>query len=182
MTAYAYMKEESIPVTEHHVQFMQHALREAQQALKEGEFPVGCVLVYRQQIIATGRRIGTRLETPSELEHAEMIALRQLESMSGSIDRGQITLYATLEPCLMCFGALLISGIGEIVYAYEDAMGGGTSCDTSRLPELYRENSVRIISGVNRQESLALFKAYFSNPDIDYWQGSQLARYTLAQE
>lgn len=162
--------------------FMQHALRQAQQALEEGEFPVGCVMVYGQKIIATGRRVGTRLDTPSELEHAEIIALRQLESLSGSIDRRQITLYATLEPCLMCFGALLISGIGTIVYAYEDAMGGGTSCDRNRLPELYRENSIRIIPGVNRRESLGLFKTYFSNPDIDYWQESYLSRYTLAQE
>ncbi len=168
-------------MTEHHAHFMQYALQQAQQALQEGEFPVGCVLVCRRQIIATGRRVGTRLDTPSELDHAEIIALRRLESMGGSIDRGQVTLYATLEPCLMCFGALMISGIGEIVYAYEDAMGGGTSCDTSRLPELYRENGIRIIAGVNRQESLELFKAYFSNPDIDYWRDSHLARYTLAQ-
>jgi tRNA(adenine34) deaminase len=168
-------------MAENHAHYMQHALHQAQQALDEGEFPVGCVMVCDQQIIATGRRIGTRLDTPSELEHAEIIALRQLESLSGSIDRGQITLYATLEPCLMCFGALLISGIGTIVYAYEDAMGGGTSCDRSRLPELYRENSVRIISGVKRQESLDLFKTYFSDPDVDYWRGSYLVRYTLAQ-
>jgi tRNA(adenine34) deaminase len=160
---------------------MQYALRQAQQALKEGEFPVGCIMVHKQQIIATGRRIGTRLETPSELEHAEIIALRRLESLGGSIDRSQVTIYTTLEPCLMCFGALLIGGIGTIVFAYEDAMGGGTSCDRSRLPELYRENGIRIISGVNRRQSLDLFKTYFSNPDIDYWQDSSLSRYTLAQ-
>jgi tRNA(adenine34) deaminase len=82
----------------------------------------------------------------------------------------------------MCFGALLISGIGTIVYAYEDAMGGGTSCDRSQLPELYHHNGVQIIPGVMRSESLALFKAYFSDPDIDYWRDSYLARYTLAQD
>jgi tRNA(adenine34) deaminase len=168
-------------MTEQHPHFMQHALRQARQALDEGEFPVGCVMVHGQQIIATGRRIGTRLETPSELEHAEIIALRQLESLGGSIDRSQITVYSTLEPCLMCFGALLIGGIGTIVFAYEDVMGGGTSCDRSRLPELYRDNGIRIISGVKRRESLDLFKAYFSNADIDYWRDSYLARYTLAQ-
>jgi tRNA(adenine34) deaminase len=169
-------------MTEHHTYFMLHALRQAQNALAEGEFPVGCVMVYEQQIIATGRRTGTRQDIPSELEHAEIIALRQLESLSGSIDRDRITLYTTLEPCLMCFGAMLISGIGAVVYAYEDAMGGGTSCDRSRMPELYRNNGIRIISGINRQQSLDLFKTYFSNPDIDYWRGSYLAHYTLAQE
>lgn len=169
-------------MTENHAHFMQQALLQAQQALEEGEFPVGCVMVHDQQIIATGRRVGTRLDTPSELEHAEIIALRQLELLGESIDRGQIILYATLEPCLMCFGALLISGIGTIVYAYEDAMGGGTRCDRIQLPELYCKNGVQIIPGVMRRESLALFKAYFSNPDIDYWRDSYLAHYTLAQK
>ena len=169
-------------MNEQHIRYMQLALDEAQRAMENDEFPVGCIMEYQGRIIARGQRTGTRLETPSELDHAEMIALRQLESLDESLDRKQITLYATLEPCLMCFGALLIGGIGTIVYAYEDAMGGGTSCDRSRLPELYSNNGVKIIPGVMRRESLALFKTYFSNPEIDYWRDSHLARYTLAQE
>lgn len=165
----------------YHIKYIQSALDLAKQALRRKEFPVGCVLVYQDRIIASGERTGTRQSVPSELDHAEMIALRQLESMAADIDRQAITLYATLEPCLMCFGAVLISGIGRIVYAYEDAMGGGTSCDRIQLPELYKNNGIEIIPGVCRTESLALFKAFFADPDIDYWRGSHLATYTLSQ-
>ncbi len=165
-----------------HIGHMETALALARQALDRDEFPVGCVLVHRGQVIARGTRTGTRRTPPSELEHAEMIALRRLEGLSFPLARGEVTVYTTLEPCLMCFGALLISGIGTIVYAYEDAMGGGSACDRQRLPALYRDNPVRTVAGVCRTESLALFKAFFSNPDIDYWKGSPLADYTLNQD
>ena len=112
------------------------------------------------------------------MDHAEIIALRELENLEEPIDRRGITVYTTMEPCLMCFGALLISGIENIVYAYEDAMGGATACDRSQLPALYKHSGVEIISGVCRQESLALFKTYFSRPGMDYWNGSLLAEYT----
>lgn len=164
-----------------HEKYMRQALTLARQALDRDEFPVGCIVVYEERIVAQGERTGTRQPIPSELDHAEMIALRQLECLTTTIDRQKATLYATLEPCLMCFGALLISGIGTIVYAYEDAMGGGTACDLSQLPALYKNNGTRIIAPVCRQESLALFKDYFSRDHIDYWRGSYLAEYTLAQ-
>jgi tRNA(adenine34) deaminase len=164
-----------------HVGHMRQALDLARQALDRDEFPVGCVMVHDGRVIAHGSRINTRQAVPSELDHAEMIALRRLEALADPVDRKQISVYVTLEPCLMCFGALLISGIGTLVHAYEDAMGGGTVCDRSLLPPLYRNNAVDIVSGVCRAESLSLFKNYFSLPHIDYWRDSLLARYTLAQ-
>ena len=168
-----------------HEHYMGQALTLAQQALDQDEFPVGCIVVYEGEVIARGERTGTRQQVPSELDHAEMIALRQLENTAGSanvpIDRKKAILYSTLEPCLMCFGALLISGIGTIVYGYEDAMGGGTSCDRTQLPALYKDNGVRIVPHICRRQSLALFKDFFSRPHINYWQGSILAEYTLAQ-
>ncbi len=164
-----------------HAHYMHKALELARTALAQDEFPVGCIMVYEGRIIARGARVGTRRRIPGELDHAEIIALRELELRTEPFDYKKITLYATLEPCLMCFGALLISGIGTIVHAYEDAMGGGTSCDRSSLPALYKNNGVEIIPGVCRQESLNLFKLFFSRPGIDYWRDSLLARYTLAQ-
>lgn len=164
-----------------HVGYMQRALDLARKALDQDEFPVGCVVVHEDAVIAHGARKNTRGDTPSELDHAEMIALRRLESLAATVDRGRITLYSTLEPCLMCYGALLISGIGTLVYAYEDAMGGGAACDRTQLPTLYRDNPMDVVPGVCRAESLALFKAFFSRPHIQYWRDSLLARYTLAQ-
>ena len=169
-------------MAEDHTHFMQHALRLAKQALEQGEFPVGCIMVYNGRIIAQGQRVGTREDTPGELDHAEIIALRQLESLNEPVDRSRIKLFTTLEPCMMCFGALLISGIGTIVYAYEDAMGGATACNRHSLPALYRDSTVRIISGISRRQSLDLFKAFFSDPHLDYWRDSHLARYTLSQD
>lgn len=160
---------------------MGHALAAARHALDKDEFPVGCVVVLDGRVIVEGQRANTRQTVPSELDHAEMIALRRLEALDGSLDRRRMVLYATLEPCLMCFGAILLSGIGTLVYAYEDAMGGGTGCDRSRLPSLYRGNPLRILPGVCRRESLALFQNYFQRPHISYWRESPLALYTLGQ-
>lgn len=81
----------------------------------------------------------------------------------------------------MCFSAMMLHGIGEIVFAYEDAMGGGTRCDRSRLSPLYRESRIRVRAGVRRDESLAMFKAFFADPAHHYWRDSYLAQYTLAQ-
>jgi tRNA(adenine34) deaminase len=79
----------------------------------------------------------------------------------------------------MCFGAILLSGVSREVWAYEDAMGGGASCDLSSVGPLYREAGMEVRGRVLRKESLTLFKAFFSNPDNGYWKGSFLERYTL---
>jgi len=167
-----------------HEYYMREALVLAEAALKEGEFPVGCVLVCKNGILATGSRKGTLGVTANEVDHAEIIALRNLSCTDSNIDidRNEITLYSTMEPCLMCFGAVLLSGIGRIVYAYEDVMGGGAGCDIEQLSPLYRNNLIEIIPGILRKESLAIFKAFFSNPANPYWKGSLLADYTLAQK
>jgi tRNA(adenine34) deaminase len=81
----------------------------------------------------------------------------------------------------MCYGALIISGIGEIVYAYEDVMGGGTSCDLSILTPLYKNSRISLIPNILRSESLKLFKSYFSNADTNYLQGSLLEKFTCSQ-
>jgi tRNA(adenine34) deaminase len=164
-----------------HHGYMCKALELARQALDRQEFPVGCVLVYQNDIIATGRRTGTHQTIPSELDHAEIVALRRLETIATPMERSRMVLYTTLEPCLMCYGALLISGIGTIVYAYEDAMGGGAACNLDSMPPLYKNSGMKIVPGICRSESLDLFKAFFANPVLDYWRGSYLARYTLDQ-
>jgi tRNA(adenine34) deaminase len=164
--------------------FMRQALIQAQAALTKGEFPVGCVIVAANAVVASGARAGTAGQMANETDHAEMVALRQLAESrgSGSFEFGNLTLYSTLEPCLMCFGAILLSGIARIVYAYEDVMGGGTGCDLTRLPPLYREKKVGIIPHVLRSESLMLLKSYFSDPQNSYWRGSLLSEFTLNQK
>jgi tRNA(adenine34) deaminase len=162
-----------------HSFFMEKALTEAQQALDRGEFPVGCIIVDAENVIASGSRQGTTGIVANETDHAEILALKQLEAY-GPVDRSRLTLYSTMEPCLMCFGAILISGIRRIVFAYEDVMGGGTRCDISRLPALYSDRPVAIVSHILRDKSLCLFKRFFSNPLNTYWKDSLLSQYTLA--
>ena len=161
--------------------FMGKALKLAQDALEKGEFPVGCVMVHQGKILVTGARRGTTGDGRNELDHAEMVALRRLIDFEEPISHNDVTVFCTMEPCLMCYAALILAGIGKIVYAYEDVMGGGSTCELSRLKPLYRGSPITVIPDVMRGESLKLFQAYFSNPANSYWKNSLLAEYTLAQ-
>jgi tRNA(adenine34) deaminase len=158
---------------------MTKALDQAEHALAEGEFPVGCVMVYQDKILVTGSRKGTIGAGINEIDHAEMVALRRLIEIEDKIDPGKITVFCTMEPCLMCYGALILAGVGEIVFAYEDVMGGGTGCELSRLKPLYKNSPVTVVPGIMRAESLKIFNTYFSNPANSYWKQSLLAEYTL---
>ena len=159
--------------------FMRQALVEAQKALTDREFPVGCVIACSQGVLATGSRQNSSAMAVNEIDHAEIVALRRLARLKHKPDANEIALYCTMEPCLMCFGAILLAGIRKIIYAYEDVMGGGLQCDLESLTPLYRDRPVEITANVLRQESLAVFKTFFENPNNSYWQGSLLAEYTL---
>lgn len=162
--------------------FMGQALKLAEEALWEGEFPVGCVVTLNDQILVQSRRQDSRGRRPSEIHHAEILALRELETRLDRKERQLTTLYVTLEPCLMCYAAILLSGIGRLVWAYEDAMGGGTTCNLAGLPPLYAHSTLEIRPRFRREESLTLFRTYFRDPSQSYWQGSLLASYTLLTE
>ena len=161
--------------------FMKMALEQAEGALAKGEFPVGCVMVYREEVLVTGARRGTAGDGKNELDHAEMVALRRLTDLEEPVNHGDVTVFCTMEPCLMCYAALILAGIGKIVYAYEDVMGGSSTCELSRLKPLYKNSPITVVPDVLRTESLNLFQVYFSNPDNSYWKNSLLAEYTLAQ-
>lgn len=166
---------------EDHIHFMGKALEQARRAYKRGEFPVGCVIVKQNAVVAAGRRMGTADNGTNEVDHAEMVALRRLGDLNPGFDLHGAAIYCSMEPCLMCFGAILLSGIGKVVYAYEDVMGGAAGMDRSCLPPLYRNNRIEIVPHILREESLSLFAAYFSSPLNSYWRDSPLARYTLAK-
>lgn len=166
-----------------HETFMRLALQQAQQALASNEFPVGAVIVSEGEPVAMGRRENSKSETANELDHAEIVALRELLARRPDIDRQSLTVYSTMEPCLMCYSTMLLNGIRTFVYAYEDAMGGGTGLKLTHLAPLYQamETEVCILPNILRQESLELFKTFFTSPENNYWQDSLLAEYTLAQ-
>ena len=160
---------------------MKAALKVARAAMDAGEFPVGCVITYKGKTVATGAREHSRGNFKNELDHAEMVALRRLSELPEKFDAAQLVVFCTMEPCIMCLGAIILSGIRKIVYAYEDAMGGGTSCDLTALKPLYSDDNISIVPNIMRSESLSLFKSYYADPDNDYWKGSLLAKYTFDQ-
>ncbi|WP_417912503.1 nucleoside deaminase [Candidatus Electronema sp. TJ] len=160
-------------------QLMRAALAEARLALAEGEFPVGCVLAEEGRILAQGRRRNSGSASRNELDHAEAVALRSLLAAQPSRDCRQITCYSTLEPCLMCYSTMLLSGIRRFVWAYEDVMGGGTSLPLDRLAPFYQNMQVELLPSLLRSESIALFAQFFQNHS--YWQDSLLSKFTLAE-
>ena len=159
---------------------MEIALQQARKALSVGDFPVGCVLEYQGEIIATGRRCNS-FGRVNEMDHAEIIALRTLLDADQGVNIAQVTVYSTMEPCLMCFSTLLVNGVRRIAYSYEDAMGGGTNLPLKDLSPLYCDLEIEISRGILREKGLGLFKDFFSNPDNDYLKNSLLATYTLNQ-
>ena len=100
---------------EHEILMLQ-ALAEAEAALAQGEFPVGCVLVHEGVVIASGKRAHSSGRV-NEMDHAEMIALRLFLDAEHGVAPQEVTVYATMEPCLMCFSTLILNGFRKIVYA-----------------------------------------------------------------
>ena len=130
-----------------HEKYMRLALDEACKALDAGEFPVGCVLVHGDRVVAAGGRENSGVNG-NEFDHAEIVALRRLLETDPALDFGEIVVYSTLEPCLMCYTTLILNGFRTIVYGYEDVMGGGCNLELTRLSPLYATMQVKVIPGV----------------------------------
>jgi len=120
-----------------HEYWMRHALQLAKRAWEEGEVPVGAVLVHNNQVIGEGwnRPIGRHDPTA----HAEIMALRQGGLVLQNYRLLDTTLYVTLEPCVMCSGAMIHSRIGTVVYGARDEHTGaaGSLLDVRRHPGIH---------------------------------------------
>ena len=102
--------------------YMLQAIKEAKKAYEDGEVPVGAIVVMDQKIISRGHNQMERLRDPTA--HAEMIALTSAFNYLGSKYLPQATIYITIEPCLMCAGALYWSKINRVVYGADDEKNG----------------------------------------------------------
>lgn len=137
-------------------QFMKMALREAEKAYEEGEVPVGAVVVVNNRIISRGYNMVEKLKDPTA--HAEIIALTSAFNALGSKYLPDATLYVTVEPCLMCAGALHWSKIGKIVWGAEDIKNGHQVYTGDRNPFHVK---TQILTGLLAEESASLMKAFF---------------------
>ena len=135
--------------------FMQQALREAQHAYEAGEIPVGAVVVCQNQIIARGHNQTERLNDVTA--HAEMIAITAAANFLQSKYLNDCTIYVTLEPCVMCAGALFWSQISRVVYAASDERRGYSKLER---PVFHPKTVVEY--GILEEESRQLLKAFFN--------------------
>lgn len=142
---------------ESHEYFMQQALKEAQLAFDSDEVPVGAVVVMNNKIIARGHNQVELLNDSTA--HAEILALTSAYSSMGSKYLPDATLYVTLEPCLMCCGALYWGKIGRIVYGAGDEKNGFHKHLIANHSPFHPKTEV--ISGVLRDECAWLMKNFF---------------------
>lgn len=133
---------------------MQQAILEAQKAYAEDEIPVGAVIVCQNQIIARGHNQTERLTDVTA--HAEIVALTAAAEYLGSKYLTDCSLYVTLEPCVMCAGALAWAQLGKLVYGAVDEKRGFMRYGTSVL-----HPKTKIAYGVRTEECAALMREFF---------------------
>ena len=134
--------------------FMNIALKEAMKAYEEDEIPVGAVIVYQDQIIGRGYNQSQRLKDSTA--HAEMIAITSAQNKIGSKYLNGCELYVTLEPCMMCSGAIFLSKISKVVYGLDDKEKGFL-----RLSKEYANKKLKIISNIEEIKSKELLDSFF---------------------
>lgn len=140
--------------------WMGKAIAQAEKAAARGEVPIGAVIVKDGKIIARGHNLREGMQDPSA--HAELIAIRRGAKKTCNWRLLGTTLYVTLEPCLMCMGAILLARVEKVVFGCHDPKGGAAGSlynlsDDSRL-----NHRVTLVSGVREAECAALLSDFFA--------------------
>lgn len=141
--------------------FMKKALKLAEQASLQNEVPVGAVLVYKSEIVASSSN--SREVSQNPLNHAEADAIQRAADALKTWRLNQSTLYVTMEPCLMCTGLIYASRISRVVFGCKNPKGGSLSYIEERRKELNLNHSVDIMGGVLEQECSALLQTFFQS-------------------
>jgi tRNA(adenine34) deaminase len=141
--------------------FMFAALQEAEKALEENEVPVGSVVVKANKIIGRGYNQVERLKDATA--HAEMIALTAAANNIGNWRLNECSIYVTLEPCVMCTGALLASRIKELYFAIFDPKFGACGSVYNLAEDGKTNHKINVYSGIYAEESKKLLEEFFNN-------------------
>ena len=141
-----------------HERFMRLALDEARNALHLGEVPVGAVLVMGHDVIATGFNQAVHHVDPTA--HAEVVALRQAAEAVGNYRLPGSTLYVTIEPCLMCVGAIIHARVSTVVYGVVEAKCGAIR-SLLNLDELAVNHRFAVVSGILEAECRKILQDFF---------------------
>ena len=138
---------------------MHAAIMEAEKARELNEVPIGAVIVFQDEIIASGFNV--RESSQSSLSHAELIAIEEANKKIGSWRLEDCTLYVTLEPCPMCAGAIVQSRIQHVVYGAYDPKAGCAGTIMNLLEEPRFNHQVKITSGILEEECSQLLTDFF---------------------
>lgn len=148
-------------VIDEHERFMRLAIAEAEASGREGEVPVGCVLVLDGEVLAVGHNFREREGDPTA--HAELVALRRAAAKVGGWRLLGVTAYVTLEPCPMCAGAFVNARVERVVYGCDDPKAGavrtlyGIGSD-ARLNHVYE-----VVPGVLSEDCAAMLSRFFAS-------------------
>lgn len=143
---------------------MMHALELARMAGDRGDIPVGAVVVMNERIVGDGFN---RVEADKDpTAHAEIVALRKAARNLGDWRLLSATLYVTLEPCVMCAGAMIFARIPRLVYGAQDERWGavGSLFDLAHDPRIRHE--IEVVPRIMEQESTALLQSFFTKVRI----------------
>jgi tRNA(adenine34) deaminase len=139
--------------------FMRLALAEAEKALQAGEVPVGAVVVRGGEVIASAHNGTVGLKDPSA--HAEILALRRAAAEEGNYRLAGTTLYVTIEPCLMCAGALIHARVSRLVFGAPDPKGGAVVSLYGVLQDGRLNHRVEATGGVLREACSEILSRFF---------------------
>jgi tRNA(adenine34) deaminase len=149
------------PATSSDELWMEEALRAAQRALEAGEVPVGAVVVSEGRII--GRGWNRNITDNDPTAHAEIIALREAGAAVGNHRLSECDLFATIEPCPMCAGALVHARIKRLVYGADDPKAGAVLSVMQLLNHKQLNHKVEVRSGVLAGRCAELLQTFFKN-------------------
>ena len=146
-------------ITDADLNFMRQALALADQAAAAGDVPVGALVVHENVVIAEA--YNEREIRPSALAHAELLALERATAKLGRWRLSGCTLYVTLEPCVMCAGALVQARVDRVVYGALDAKAGAVASLYEVLTDMRLNHRPEVTAGVLAEECGAKLTAFF---------------------
>ena len=146
---------------DNYVKYMLEALKEAELAKLEDEVPIGCVIVKDDQIIA--RAHNQREVTNNPLGHAETLAIKKASEVLNDWQLVDCDLYVTIEPCIMCGGAIIQSRIRKVIYGAPDLKGGAFGSSINILDAQNINHRPEIVKGILEEECTKIIKDYFKS-------------------
>ena len=138
---------------------MREALVQAKKALKKGEVPIGAVVVLGGEII--GRGYNQPITTKDPTAHAEIIALKEASNRLDNYRLNEAIIYTTLEPCLMCAGALVHARIKKIIFAAQDTKSGVVVNNGGLIQSEFLNHKVSFEGGILEKQASKLLKDFF---------------------